>query len=157
MLVQLASGALRTQARAGMLPTLLRGLVRMPQRRAENAGGSLAERLAGVPQSDWQEVTLDLVRAQVAPVLGHSSSAAMDAGREFTAIGLNSLGAVELRNRLAQATGVRLPSTLVFDHPTPASVTRFLLTSQAGSRRRGDDGGHQPGVGPEQHPVLALA
>jgi hypothetical protein len=90
-----------------------------------------------VPQSDWEEVTLDLVRAQVASVLGHSSSAAMDAGREFTAIGLNSLGAVELRNRLAQVTGVRLPSTLVFDHPTPAWVTRFLLTGGRGSERDG--------------------
>ncbi|WP_447007722.1 SDR family NAD(P)-dependent oxidoreductase [Saccharothrix isguenensis] len=129
--VRLDLAALRVQARDGMLPALLRGLVRVPARRT-GAGGSLAERLAGVPRSDWERITLDLVRGQVASVLGHASPAAVDADRAFKELGFDSLAAVELRNRLTQASGVRLPSTLVFDHPTSAAVTRLLLSEVEG-------------------------
>ncbi|MEU9110176.1 SDR family NAD(P)-dependent oxidoreductase, partial [Streptomyces xanthophaeus] len=80
--VLLDAGALRTQARAGLLPALFRGLVRVPARRA-GAGGSLARQLADVPQADRERVVLDLVRGQVAAVLGHASGAAVDAERAF--------------------------------------------------------------------------
>ncbi|MEU4804933.1 type I polyketide synthase [Actinosynnema sp. NPDC023587] len=130
--VRLDLGALRAQARSGMLPALLRGLVRMPARRAESASGSLAQRLADVSKTDWERVALDLVRAQVAAVLGHASPDAIDSERAFKELGFDSLAAVELRNRLTQASGVRLPSTLVFDHPTPLAVTRLLLTEVSG-------------------------
>ncbi|MEV6766964.1 beta-ketoacyl reductase, partial [Streptomyces sp. NPDC051105] len=125
--VRLDQGALRAQARAGMLPALLRGLVRMPARQVESVGGSLAERLAAVPQTDWERVTLDLVRGQVAAILGHASSDAIDPDRAFKTLGFDSLAAVELRNRLTQATGLRLPTTLVFDHPTPEAVAQYLI------------------------------
>jgi NADP-dependent 3-hydroxy acid dehydrogenase YdfG len=130
--VRLDLAALRAQARAGMLPALLRGLVRTPARRAE-AGGSLAQRLAGVQDADRERVVLQLVQAQVAAVLGHASPGAIDPARAFQELGFDSLGAVELRNRLTQVTGLRLPSTLVFDHPTSAAVTQLLLTEVAGS------------------------
>ncbi|WP_037920660.1 acyl carrier protein, partial [Streptomyces xanthophaeus] len=97
--VLLDAGALRTQARAGLLPALFRGLVRVPARRA-GAGGSLARQLADVPQADRERFVLDLVRGQVAAVLGHASGAAVDAERAFKELGFDSLGAVELRNRL---------------------------------------------------------
>jgi thioesterase domain-containing protein/NAD(P)-dependent dehydrogenase (short-subunit alcohol dehydrogenase family)/acyl carrier protein len=127
--VRLDLGALRSQARAGMLPALLRGLVRAPARGVEaETGGSLAQRLAGVPRSDWERVARELVQAQVAAVLGHTSADAVDPDRDFRELGFDSLAAVELRNRLAQATGLRLPTTLVFDHPTSAAVTRLVLT-----------------------------
>jgi acyl carrier protein len=135
--VRLDLGALRAQASAGMLPALLRGLVRAPARRAQTAGGSLAQRLADVPRSDWEHVVFDLVRAQVAAVLGHASPEAIDPGQAFKELGFDSLAAVELRNRLTQASGLRLPSTLVFYHPTPADVAKLLLTEVGGSEEKG--------------------
>jgi polyketide synthase 12 len=138
--VRLDLGALRGQARAGMLPALLRGLIRAPAGRAAEAGGvSLSQRLAAVPQADWERVVLELVRAQVAAVLGHASADAVDPDRAFKELGFDSLAAVELRNRLTQATGLRLPTTLVFDHPNPAAVTRFLIpVAMPGAATNGD-------------------
>ena len=126
--VRLDLGTLRARARAGMLPALLRGLVRAPARRTRTAGGSLAQRLVGVPRSDWERVAIELVQAQVAAVLGHASPGAIEPGKAFKELGFDSLAAVELRNRLTQASGIRLPSTLVFDHPTSAEVARLLLS-----------------------------
>ena len=118
-------GALRAQAREGALPTLLAELVRVPTSRTPS--GSLAKRLAAVPESERQALVLELVKGHVAAVLGHPSGDAIDPQRAFKEIGFDSLGAVELRNRLSQASGLRLPSTLVFDHPTPAAVAELLL------------------------------
>ncbi|TMC04076.1 MAG: SDR family NAD(P)-dependent oxidoreductase [Chloroflexi bacterium] len=130
--VRLDLGALRARAQAGMLPALLRGLVRVPPRRAREAE-SLARQLAGVAEADRERVVLQLVQAQVAAVLGHASPRAIDPERAFSELGFDSLGAVELRNRLTQASGVRLPSTLVFDHPTCAAVARLLLAEVGGA------------------------
>ncbi|MEV6766963.1 type I polyketide synthase, partial [Streptomyces sp. NPDC051105] len=130
--VRLDQGALRAQARAGMLPALLRGLVRTPARRTQSVSGSLAERLAAIPEAERERVVLELVRSQVAAVLGHASSEVIDPGRAFKELGFDSLAAVELRNRLTQASGLRLPSTLVFDHPSPVAVARFLLAEVGG-------------------------
>ncbi|MFF7976636.1 SDR family NAD(P)-dependent oxidoreductase [Streptomyces sp. NPDC007905] len=140
--VLLETTALRAQARAGMLPPLLRGLVRMPGRAGEASAGALVQRLAGVPEEDRERIVLELVQAQVAAVLGHASAASVDAERAFKDLGFDSLSAVELRNRLTQATGVRLAATLVFDHPTPAAVAELLLSeivSDAADRPRSEE------------------
>ncbi|MFI1919815.1 SDR family NAD(P)-dependent oxidoreductase [Nocardia sp. NPDC020380] len=126
--VRLDAAALRVQARAGLLPALMRGLVRVQARRTETTDVSLAERLAGVAEAEWERIVLQLVQTHVAAVLGHSSSGAIDPGRTFQELGFDSLGAVELRNRLTQATAVRLPSTLVFDHPTSGAVAQLMLS-----------------------------
>jgi len=133
--VDLDQAALRTQARAGTLPALLRGLVHTSTRRAPDAHGSLARRLAGTPQAERDATVLELVLSHVALVLGHASGAAIDATRAFKELGFDSLGAVELRNRLGEATGLRLASTLTFDHPTPAAVARFLRAKVEGVER----------------------
>jgi acyl carrier protein len=124
--MRLDSSALRAQAKAGMLPRILQGLIRMPTRRAADGEGALRRRLAGAPESEWDAIVLGLVREYVAGVLGHASPDAIDPQRAFKELGFDSLAAVELRNRLSQATGLKLPSTLIFDHPSPAAVAKLI-------------------------------
>jgi len=71
---------------------------------------------------------LELVAEHVAPVLGHATPDVIDPDREFSDMGFDSLAGVEFRNRLAKATGLRLPASLTFDHPTPPALADHLLT-----------------------------
>ncbi|MEU3611613.1 SDR family NAD(P)-dependent oxidoreductase [Streptomyces sp. NPDC006872] len=126
-------GALRAQAAAGTLPPLLRGLVRAPVRRAAGAGQEFG---AGLSEAELGRLLLDLVRTQAAGALGHASPEGLDARRTFRELGFDSLAAIELRNGVGAATGLRLPATLVFDHPTPSAVVDFLLGELTGAGRR---------------------
>jgi acyl transferase domain-containing protein len=126
--VRLEMAALRALARVGTLPALLRGIVRAPARRSpDGAGESLARRLGGVSPERREDMVLELVKSEVADVLGHSSSTAIDPGRALKELGFDSLTAVELRNRLAWLVGLPLPATLVFDYPTSAALSGYLL------------------------------
>ena len=130
--VALDLAALRAEARAGALPALFSELMRAPARRVGEQGVSLARRLATTPEQERAGVVLELVRAQVATVLGHSSAGGIDAQCTFKELGFDSLTAVDLRNRLNTQTGLRLPATLIFDHPTPQAVTAYMLEQVAG-------------------------
>ncbi|WP_408055543.1 SDR family NAD(P)-dependent oxidoreductase [Streptomyces radicis] len=122
--------ALRKRARTEGVPPLLHDLVPAPARR-DTGADALRERLRGLPESDCRPVLLDLVRGQVAAVLGHDSPESVEPRRAFRDMGFESLTAVQLRNRLAAATGLRLPATLVFDHPTAEAAATFLAAALA--------------------------
>ncbi|MER5549939.1 phosphopantetheine-binding protein, partial [Streptomyces sp. NPDC002589] len=98
---------------------------------AEQAGADLRERLAGLTEPEQQALLLGLVRGEAAQVLAHGSTAEITPSRPFKELGFDSLTAMELRNRLSKATGLRLPATLVFDYPNPQRITELLLTELA--------------------------
>jgi acyl transferase domain-containing protein/NADPH:quinone reductase-like Zn-dependent oxidoreductase/acyl carrier protein len=120
---------------AGQVPPILRNLVRTGRRVAATAaesGVDLAARLAAIPEADRIGSLTELVRSEAAAVLGHSSTDVIGARQEFRDQGFDSLTAVELRNRLAGPTGLRLPATLVFDYPNPTALAEFLLSELTG-------------------------
>ncbi len=134
LLSRLDLAVLGRQAASGMLPWLLRGLVRTPMRRAgEAVDTGLAQRLAGLAEPERREVLGDVVSTHVAAVLGHGSTAAVDLDGAFKDLGFDSLTAVELRNRLGGATGLRLPATLIFDYPSPAVLVEHLVAELGGA------------------------
>ncbi|QWF84521.1 3-ketoacyl-CoA thiolase [Amycolatopsis sp. CA-230715] len=88
--------------------------------------GSWRQRLGGLPAGERLDALLDLVRHQVAVVLRHAEPAGIDARKAFRDLGFESLAAVEIRNRLNEATGLDLPASLVFDQPTPLALAEHL-------------------------------
>ena len=136
--VGLDIGALRTAAREQRMPRLLSELVSAPSaRRAGPARGrgSLARRLAALAEDERERAVLELVREHAAAVLGHASARAVASEQAFKDLGLDSLAAVELRNRLAAECDLRLAATLVFDHPTPVALARFLVDEALDQRK----------------------
>ncbi|MEV4096139.1 type I polyketide synthase [Streptosporangium saharense] len=138
--------AIARQAAPGPVPALLRDLApgdALPQRPEpyEEKEGLVA-RLAGAGEAERERILLELVLDRVAGVLGHASAARLDPGRRFLELGFDSLTALTLRNQLNAATGLRLPTKVVFDQPSPvllATHLRELLTERV------DDPGPQAG------------
>ncbi|MBP2706928.1 hypothetical protein JOL79_24270 [Microbispora sp. RL4-1S] len=111
----------------GDVPPLLRGLVRRPTvRAAAPAAVPVVQRLTGLSADDQRGLLLDLVLGHVATVLGYSGGQAIEPTRGFLDLGFDSLTAVELRNGLTAATGLRLPATVIFDYPTPGDLAGHL-------------------------------
>ncbi|MFI2415324.1 SDR family NAD(P)-dependent oxidoreductase [Streptomyces sp. NPDC018947] len=140
---------------------MLRALAAAPSRRTAAAAspgtteapdGDLRARLEALPGTERATVLLELVRSHTAVVLGHTSPADVDTDQSFKDAGFDSLTSVELRNRLGTATGLRLPVTLLFDHPSPAAVAGLLheLLFPA-------DGQHGTGTTPPADTVAATA
>ncbi|MEU0391098.1 SDR family NAD(P)-dependent oxidoreductase [Streptomyces chartreusis] len=137
--IRLDPAGLRAHADAGAFPALLRGLARPhPARRV--AGGTagkdpvsgpaaLLRRLTTLTRAEQHRTLLDLVRSHAATILGHALPDGVEAERGFLELGFDSLTAVELRNRINIAAGLRLPTTLIFDYPTPVALARHLRTA----------------------------
>ncbi|GHH95657.1 type I polyketide synthase [Streptomyces capillispiralis] len=136
--------ALREQRTS--VPLVFQSLARTPVRRTvtESALGtdSLAALLEGKEETEQLGIVLDLVRAEVAAVLGHFDPSGIRPDQPFPELGFDSLTSVELRNRLGAAAGTRLPASLVFDHPSPAALAAYLHAEFAG----GEQGGAEPRV-----------
>ncbi|MFF8732400.1 type I polyketide synthase [Streptomyces sp. NPDC015171] len=134
---------LRADATAGAaVPSLLRGLVRAGRQSARSAVTGderrrLAERLAGLPAAERTEALLELVRTQVAVVLGYAATHQVDADQGLFEIGFDSLTALELRNRLSELTGTKLGAGLVFEHPTPERIVGHLAERMYGEDATG--------------------
>ncbi|WP_351236268.1 thioester reductase domain-containing protein, partial [Streptomyces sp. NPDC002133] len=120
----------------GQAGPLLGALVRRPSRRTaqntDTGAGALGERIAALDEAEQLRLVLDVVVAETVAVLGHADPAGIDTQQAFAQVGFDSLTSVELRNRLSAGTGLRLPATLVFDHPTPVALAGFLRDALVG-------------------------
>ncbi|MFC0602853.1 phosphopantetheine-binding protein, partial [Streptomyces palmae] len=115
----------------GALPPLLRALTAQARggagrRPAVAQATDLPARLASLAPAERDELLLGLVRGHAATVLGHADPESVRPDAPFKDLGFDSLTAVELRNRLGMATGLRLPAALVFRFPTPAAIAEHL-------------------------------
>jgi candicidin polyketide synthase FscB len=134
--VHLNLATLRKFARAGVLPPLLRRLVRAPVRGGQARERSLARRLEGMPEEEWPAAVLQTLRAEVAAVLGYDSADMIDPQVEFKDLGFDSLAAVELYNRMCQTTAMRIPTTMGFDYPTPEAAAGYLTDLMLNEKRQ---------------------
>jgi acyl transferase domain-containing protein/NADPH:quinone reductase-like Zn-dependent oxidoreductase len=129
----------------GMPPPLLRELTRVGRRAAASgpagAAAELAGQLAAMPAAQRDRHLIRLIQVHVAAVLSDAHAAQVDPGSEFRGLGLDSLTGVEFRNRLAAATGLSLPATLIFDYPTPAALARHIVRELDPGAGGGPDAG----------------
>jgi acyl transferase domain-containing protein/NADP-dependent 3-hydroxy acid dehydrogenase YdfG/acyl carrier protein len=143
VVARLDTQALRTQAAAGELPPLFRKLVRTPARRGTAAGATAdhaawKQQLAALTPEERSKSLLQFVLGHTATTLGHATAQRIGPDQPFRNLGFDSLTAVELRNRLGAATGLRLAPTLVFDHPTPRALADHIHQALDLGGARGD-------------------
>ncbi|MGW9286529.1 SDR family NAD(P)-dependent oxidoreductase, partial [Streptomyces diastaticus] len=133
-----------TAARASRLFDAVDTVAGLGARETIGTASELAGRLGGLTEQEQERLLADLVRAEAAVVLGHTSAEGVPVKKAFRDAGFDSLTAVELRKRLAALTGLALPTTLVFDYPNPAALARHLRGELLGTA----DTGAVPATGP---------
>ncbi|MFE3022456.1 type I polyketide synthase, partial [Streptomyces sp. NPDC059256] len=140
MLAPLSQATLRRHVADGSLPTLFRDLAPRSVRRATDTGSNgWTKRFAEAKDEERDELLLDLVRVHIATALGHVTGEQIDPNRALKELGFDSLIAVDFRNRLGAAIGLRLPATLAFNHPSAAAVAAYLK-ERLGERSSRDEG-----------------
>ncbi|WP_434974794.1 type I polyketide synthase, partial [Streptomyces violaceusniger] len=117
----------------------------------------LGERLRGLSRAERDRALLELVRTQVASVLGHGGAEAVEAGRAFKELGFDSLAAIELRNRLNAATGLRLAATLIYDYPNATALADHLRTELLGVDAAAGGDVAAPAVAVADDPIAIVA
>ncbi|MFJ8744634.1 type I polyketide synthase [Embleya sp. NPDC127516] len=154
--------ALRPSALLGDLPETRAYLADQAQYRAQLGSEAaisgdpvLSRQLAEAGAGEGEQLLLDLVRREAAAVLALSAGELPSADRAFRDLGFDSLTAVELRDRLAHSSGLELPTTLVFDYPTPTALAGFLLDELAGAQPTGAD--PIPGTAVDGEPIAVIA
>ncbi|WP_344318248.1 beta-ketoacyl synthase N-terminal-like domain-containing protein, partial [Streptomyces javensis] len=157
--IKISPAALRADDRARPVPPLLRHLVRRPTRRTAHTPApadtsSLMQRLAALDHGERLRHLTELVRTEAAAVLGHTTIDSIGPDQPFREIGFDSLTAVELRNRLNAATGLRLPATVVFDYPTAAITAGYLRDELFGSTRAAPTAVTGPGADADDPVVI---
>ncbi|MFJ7041777.1 type I polyketide synthase, partial [Streptomyces rochei] len=149
----------------GELPALFQGLVDGTTARRRAAAGRVpgttgfAERLNRLPAEERLPAVGELIRSHAAGVLGYASGTDVDTDRPFQDLGFDSLTAVEFRNGLASATGLRLPATLVFDYPDITTLARHLLDqlTDLGERTTpASDGSRRQHTGTDDEPLAIV-
>jgi acyl transferase domain-containing protein len=118
--------------------------------------GELAARLAGLPDSQQERLVMEVVSQQAAAVLGHSSADVVRPSTVFRDLGFDSLTAVEFRDKLSGATGLRLPATLVFDYPTPQELAGWLRAQVSGAETAAASAPAVPVVAGDPVAVVAM-
>ncbi|MEV0186639.1 type I polyketide synthase, partial [Streptomyces sp. NPDC050625] len=146
----------RPSALLSELPEVRRADTAAPGDAATGAA-PLVARLAGLPEAERTQTLIDLVRAHVAAVLGHSSAAEVEPDRAFKDLGFDSLTAVELRNKVNTATGLTLPPTLVFDYPNATALARFLQSELLGSQATASQDRHAAAADDEPIAIVAMS
>ncbi|MFJ9363894.1 SDR family NAD(P)-dependent oxidoreductase [Nocardia sp. NPDC101769] len=119
-------------------PALFSALVPQRRKAASGAAAALRARLTGTPEAERLGVLVEIVRGQVAAILGHENANAVAADRAFNELGFDSITAIEFRNGLKAVTGLPLPATLVFDYPTPQDLAKYLAGELTGSGREAE-------------------
>ncbi|MDQ1014257.1 acyl transferase domain-containing protein/acyl carrier protein [Streptomyces afghaniensis] len=111
----------------GDVPPLLRGLLRGSRRAAATRSfATLRDRLTRLDAAEQHKALTDLIVETSAVLLGRREDGPIDPDREFLTLGFDSLIALELRNQLGEALGLRVPTSAVFDHRTPARLAQWL-------------------------------
>ncbi|MFJ1709799.1 type I polyketide synthase, partial [Kitasatospora sp. NPDC088346] len=121
----------------------------------DEAGAALRRSLAGHSEAEARRTLVDLVRRHAADVLGHDSPEQVRADRAFRELGFDSLIAVELRNRLNAATGLRLRTTVVFDHSSADALGEALRIELLGAAR--EAGPVPAAAGDPAEPIAVVA
>ncbi|MFF4189431.1 beta-ketoacyl synthase N-terminal-like domain-containing protein, partial [Streptomyces sp. NPDC001691] len=124
---------------------------------AESAPSSpLLDRLMKASRAQGEQILTDRIRAEVAALTGRVTSETVDGDRTFKDFGFDSFASVELRNRLMALTGLKLPATLLFNHPTPTAVARYLQSELLGSEGSDAAAPASPDLGSTDEPIAIV-